>query len=156
MLKKKYIIFLGLVLIVKGEELKFDLIKIDENLIVVNISKLENEFKNQVTIEEYPYHKVKRGDYLSKIAKNHDKKTKNLVKINELENPNLIYPKQKIYLERKKNINLNDIPEYYIVKKGENLISVALEYELNWKDLKRINNLENITDIYPGQKIKLK
>lgn len=156
MLKKIFLIFLGWILIIRGQDLKFDLIEIDENLVVVNISKLTDDLKNESTENEYPYHRVVQGDYLSKIAKIHDKKTKNLVKINELENPNLIYPRQKIYLVRKRHLNLKDIPEYYTVKKGENLISIAVEYELNWKELKKINNLENITDIYPGQKIRLR
>lgn len=155
MLRKMYIVFLGWTLMLSGQNLKFELITVDENLVVVNVLKLEDEIRN-IILDEYPYHRVSRGEYLSKIAKIHDKKTKNLVRINELENPDLIYPKQKIYLLKKKKLNLNEVPEYYIVKKGENLISIAAEYELNWKDIKKINNLENITDIYPGQKIKLK
>ena len=129
--------------------------KIDENLVLVNIVGVEKkEIKND--FEEYPYHKVRKGEYLNKIAKDYQKRPAKLVQINELKNPNLIYPKQKIYLEKKKSIDIEKIPKYHIVQRGENIISIALEYELDWKQILRLNSLESVTDIYPGQKIVLK
>ena len=110
----------------------------------------------EATAEEYPYHKVRKGEYLNKIAKDYQKRPAKLVQINELKNPNLIYPKQKIYLEKKKSIDIEKIPKYHIVQRGENIISIALEYELDWKQILRLNSLESVTDIYPGQKIVLK
>lgn len=145
------IILLLYIQILECKELKFEINKIDENLVVINISAKSHELN-----DNYPYHVVKKGEYLNKISKIHRKKTSKLVEINELEDPNLLYPKQKIYLEKKIIINLEDIPKNHIVKKGENLISISFEYGLNWKILKKLNNLELITDIYPNQKLKLK
>ena len=79
-----------------------------------------------------------------------------MIEINELKNPNLIYPRQKIYLERKKPVKIEDMPKYHVVKKGENLISISFDYDLDWKEVKKLNNLDNVTDIYVGQKIILK
>lgn len=45
--------------------------------------------------------------------------------------------------------------KYHKVKKGENLISIAYNNHIDWKILKEINNLEDITDIYPGQILKI-
>ena len=58
-------------------------------------------------------------------------------------------------MQNKKN-SLEKIPKYHIVQRGENIISIALEYELDWKQILRLNSLESVTDIYPGQKIVLK
>lgn len=137
------------------ENLRFEVEKIDENLVLVNIVGVEKkEIKND--FEEYPYHKVRKGEYLNKIAKDYQKRPAKLVQINELKNPNLIYPKQKIYLEKKKSVDIEKLPKYHIVRRGENIISIALEYELDWKQILRLNSLESVTDIYPGQKIVLK
>ena len=123
------------------ENLRFEVEKIDENLVLVNIVGVEKkEIKND--FEEYPYHKVRKGEYLNKIAKDYQKRPAKLVQINELKNPNLIYPKQKIYLEKKKSIDIEKIPKYHIVQRGENIISIALEYELDWKQILRLNSLE--------------
>ncbi len=135
-----------------NEELKFEMKEIDENFVVIKV------IPKKIVVEEikYPYHKVKKDEYLIKIARIYDKKTKKLIEINKLKNPNLIYPKQKIYLERKRTIIKENIPKYHIVKKGENLISISFDYDLDWKEVRKLNRLENITDIYPGQKIILK
>ena len=135
-----------------SDKLKFQMEEIDENLVVINI------IPEEIIVDElsYPYHRVKKDEYLIKIARIYDKKTKKLIEINELKNPNLIYPRQKIYLERKKPVKTEDIPEYHVVKKGENLISISFDYDLDWKEVKKLNNLDNVTDIYVGQKIILK
>ncbi|MCI7187841.1 MAG: LysM peptidoglycan-binding domain-containing protein [Fusobacterium mortiferum] len=137
------------------ENLRFEVEKIDENLVLVNIVGVEKkEIKSD--FEEYPYHKVRKGEYLNKIAKDYQKKPAKLIQINELKNPNLIYPKQKIYLEKKKSVDIEKLPKYHIVRRGENIISIALDYEIDWKQLVKLNNLEGVTDIYPGQRILLK
>ena len=135
-----------------SDKLKFQMEEIDENLVVVNI------VPEEIIVDElsYPYHTVKKDEYLIKIAHTYDKKTKKLIEINELKNPNLIYPRQKIYLERKKPLKMEEVPKYHVVKKGENLISISFDYDIDWKEIKKLNNLDNVTDIYVGQKIILK
>ena len=135
-----------------NDKLKFQMEEIDENLVIINV------IPEKIIVDElsYPYHRVKKDEYLIKIARIYDKKTKKLIEINELKNPNLIYPRQKIYLERKKSLKIEEIPKYHVVKKGENLISISFDYDLDWKKIKKLNNLDNVTDIYVGQKIILK
>lgn len=149
--------FLSISLLLYGASHKgpliFEMKEIDSNLIVLTVGPEKKKINKE---EGYPYHKVRKNEYLSEIAHIYHKKTKKLVEINELKNPNLIYPAQKIYLERKKKVNMEEVPKYHIVKKGENIISISFTYDLDWKNIKKLNNLENITDIYPGQKIILK
>ena len=49
--------------------------------------------------ERYVYHVVKKGDTLSEIAKQHDTTYMNLAELNNLSDPNLIYPGQKILIK---------------------------------------------------------
>lgn len=52
-----------------------------------------------------------------------------------------------------------EVPATYTVKKGDNL-SLICKKELGdvnkWKDIAKLNNLENANKIYPGQVLKLK
>ena len=124
-----------------------------DNLIIINIRGTPNK-----EVKNYDFHRVIKGEYLNKIAKQYDKKTKTLVDINEIKNPDLIFPKQKIYLNKKKTLNMEEIPEYHIVQYGENIIEIASYYELDFKKLIELNDLrkENNYILYPNQKLKLK
>lgn len=62
-----------------------------------------------------------------------------------------LVPVKKSYPKNKKIKKV----KYYKVKKGENLISIAYNNQIDWKILKEINELDNITDIYPGQTLKI-
>lgn len=59
------------------------------------IQKKVNEKLNSNLRKEIEY-KVKKGDTLSKIAKENNTTVEKLVKINNIKNPNLIYAGQKI------------------------------------------------------------
>lgn len=98
---------------------------------------------------EDQYHTVKSGEVLWKIASKYDTTWQELAKINKLENPNLIFPGQKIKIS-------GDKKEYYTVKSGDELGTIASRYGTTSKELAEINKLKNPNLIYPGQKIKLK
>lgn len=146
-----------------AQDMKMEIQKPLENLIVINIIPDEdsdswnhdNYESASDEKENYDFHRVKKGEYLLKIANIHNKKVNKLAKINELKNPDLIYPKQKIYLKNKKPFNKAEIPEYHIVQAGENIIEIAYFYEIDFKELIRLNNLKELI-IYPNQKLKLK
>lgn len=139
-------------------DMKIELEKPLDNLIVINIVPDEDSDSwnyGEEDIGRHEYHRVKKGEYLTKIASIHDKKVKKLVKINEIKNPNLIFPKQKIYLNNKENLDKSKLPEYHIVQAGENIIEIAYYYEIDFIDIIRLNNLKNLV-LYPNQKLKLK
>lgn len=153
MKNKIYLLLLVMSNFLFGKEIMyFELEKpIKENLIIINLKPLGK----QNISEDYKFHRVKKGDYLKKIADENKKKTINLIKINELKNPNLIYPKQKIYLNKKKALDMKNIPAFHVVKAGENIIEIASFYELDYNYLIKINELKDFT-IYPNQRLKLK
>ncbi len=47
-------------------------------------------------------------------------------------------------------------PEFYTVKKGDTLYTIALEYGLDYKDLAALNNLDNVNVIRSGQQLRLR
>ena len=47
-------------------------------------------------------------------------------------------------------------PEYYTVKKDDNLTKIAKKYNTTVDELVKLNNLDNPNLIYPGQKLRVK
>ena len=51
------------------------------------------------------------------------------------------------------NVHASSCTQYHVVKKGEWLAQIARKYGVSWKYLAQINNLQNPSKIYPGQKL---
>jgi len=90
---------------------------------------------------------VKAGDTLSAIAKQNNTTINLLVQLNDIKNPNLIYPGQVLKLPSKIT--------YHIVRKGDTLSQIASHYKTTVNTLAAKNNIKNINIIHPGQKIKV-
>lgn len=102
---------------------------------------------------------VKRGDTLSKIANRYGTSVNNIVDLNNILNPNLIYPGQKLTV-LSSNINNtesgNNTNIYYIVRRGDTLGRIARRYRTTVTYLARINNIQNPNRIYSGQQLLIK
>lgn len=117
---------------------------------------------------------VKRGDTLSEIAQKYNTTVSELVSLNNIKNPNLIYVNQKIRIRNRicnmtvggnnssnnensntnsSNINTNTNNYYksYVVKKGDTLWGISRRYNVTINQLVEINNIKNPDLIYPGQ-----
>lgn len=95
---------------------------------------------------------VKSGDTLSNIAKKYNTSTQILAEYNNISNPNKIYVGQIIKIP---TIN-NTSSEYYTVKSGDTLSSIAKKYNTTVTKLVNLNNIKNKNLIYVGQTIKVK
>ncbi len=147
------LLFFSTLLYAEKEKMKISVEKpILDNFIVINIT---GDGDKKVISKDFRYHRVVKGETLGGIAMVYDKTTKRLVEINQLKNPDLIFPKQKIYLENKQDLDMTKIPEYHIVKPGENIIEIAYYYELDFREIIRINKLRTYV-LQPNQKLKLK
>ena len=92
---------------------------------------------------------VKKGDSLYSIAQKYNTSVEELKKVNNLDSNQLVIGQQLIIP------TLEDIEEnYYIVKAGDNLYSIANKYNISVNELKSINNLVS-DNLYIGQKILL-
>lgn len=96
---------------------------------------------------------VQKGDTLSKIAARYGTTYQELAKINNIKNPNLIFPGQVLKL----NSNSTTInPIYYVVKKGDTLSKIAKNFGVSVSQIAKWNNIKNVNLIYPNQKLRVK
>ena len=91
---------------------------------------------------------VKAGDNLTSIANKYGTTWQKIASDNGIANPNLIYPNQKLIINKTSS---NDIE--YIVKAGDNLTSIANKYGTTWQKIASDNNISNPNLIYPNQKL---
>src|SRR5690554_4342684 len=110
---------------------------------------------NKTTAKTTTY-TVKKGDTLSHIAKRFGTTVNELVRLNNIKNPNLIYPGQKIKINGSVT-NTKSTAQYYTVKKGDTLSHIAKRYNTTVKNLVKLNpSIKNPNLIFPGQKIRVK
>src|SRR5690625_1177743 len=93
---------------------------------------------------------VKKGDTLTKIAKKFGTTVDELVRLNNISNPNLIHPGQKIIIPG------GSIPIYHIVKRGDTVSGLAKKYGSTQKQIKNWNKLKDVNLIVVGQKLRVK
>ena len=105
------------------------------------IETLEESKKETVYI-------VQSGDTLSGIAKKYNTTYLKLAQENNISNPNLIYPGQKI--------KISSLETVYIVQSGDTLSGIAKKYNTTYLKLAQDNNISNPNLIYPGQRIVIK
>ena len=95
---------------------------------------------------------VQAGDTLSGIASKHGTTYQELARINNIANPNVIYPGQVI------KINGGTVEKIYTVKSGDTLSGIANKYGTTWQNI--YNNNRDIIGsnpnlIKPGQVLKI-
>lgn len=93
---------------------------------------------------------VKRGDNLTKIAKMFGVTVADLVKWNNIKNPNLIYPGQVLIIKEPQAV-------WYKVVRGDNLTKIARAYGTTVKAILALNpDIKNPNLILVGQLIRVK
>lgn len=100
------------------------------------------------------YYIVRRGDTLSKIALWYNTTVAELVKLNNIQNPNLIYVDQKLLITTSDDPNKeNEIT--YTVKKGDTLWKISRRYGVSIEKIASINNIQNPNLIFPRQQLRI-
>ena len=95
------------------------------------------------------YYVIKSGDTLTSFATRYGTTVNELVRINHIANPNLIYAGEAIKI----NTTTNSV--YYLIKYGDTLTSIAARYGTTVNELVRINHIANPDLIYAGETIKI-
>ena len=96
------------------------------------------------------YYVVRYGDTLSGIASRYGTTWQNLQRLNGLNNPNWIYPGQRLRVTGSASAKRT-----YTVRYGDTLSGIAYRYGVNAYTLARNNGIRNVNLIYPGQKLSL-
>ena len=100
---------------------------------------------------------VQRGNTLSQIANSYGVTVSQIVEINQIQNPNLIFPGQKLRITESNSSVLNPVLQnnYYTVQRGDTLSGIANMYGVTVRYLVRLNGIRNPNLIYPGQIIRI-
>lgn len=100
---------------------------------------------------------VQRGNTLSQIANAYGVTVSHIVEMNDIQNPNLIYPGEKLRITQSTSTTLNPVIQnnYYTVQRGDTLAGIARRYGVTVRYLVNLNGIQNPNLIYPGQLIKL-
>ncbi len=114
-----------------------------------NTIQAQND-NNQISIT------VTRGETLSSIAFRYGTTVTNLVKLNNIQNPNLIYIGQRLLISTTNNAinntNRNN-SSVYIVKAGNTLNQIANEFNVTVESIAIENNIQNPNLIFVGQRL---
>ena len=99
---------------------------------------------------------VVSGDTLSQIASKYNTTVSNLVAINNISNPNLIYPGEKITITSNTTNLGNECGKVlYTIKRGDTLSEIAQEYGTAVNEIATLNNISNPNLIYAGNIIRI-
>jgi len=100
---------------------------------------------------------VMPGDTLSAIAARYGTTWQVLARLNNLPNPNIIYPGQELEIPGN---DVQPIPQgmgrpIYVVKAGDTLGAIAARFGTTWQVLAQLNHLSDPDLIFPDQQLVL-
>ncbi len=95
---------------------------------------------------------VLEGNTLWGIANFFGVEVEDIVELNNLQEPELIYTGQVLMIPVSKPVP----PRYYAVRPADTLYSIAKRYNMQVEDIAKLNNTANPNLIFPGQIIRLR
>lgn len=99
---------------------------------------------------------VQAGDTLSGIASMYGTTYQSLAAINNIADPNRIYPGQEIVIDGATTEAQVASAVYYTIKPGDTLSGIAACYETTWQWLAEINGIDTPDLIHPGTTIRVR
>ena len=101
---------------------------------------------------EYVLYTVMPGNTLWGIANFFGTDTEEIIALNNLKEPELIYPDMVLKIPAGKP----SAPRYYAVRPEDTLYDISKRYSIDINELTKMNNLKNPNLIYPGQILMLR
>ncbi len=118
---------------------------------------------------------VEKGDWLSKIAAKHDLKVKTLAEINEIDNPDRIYPGQELVIpverevrsppkqekkkreesRKKQKVIEKEETDTYVVRAGDTVWGISQKFGVSQAVLVKVNGIEDPSLIREGEKLRI-
>ena len=132
----------------------------DESIFYIPIEKYylfqnENNLFNEINEINWISHIVKRGDNLWDLAMKYDTEVKIIKEINYLNN-DLLSIDDTLLIPLGKTKSNNFIPyEMYIVSEGDSLWSISKKYNLEVRDLAKMNSLNENEFLQLGQQLSI-
>lgn len=94
---------------------------------------------------------VRKGDTLFGIAQFFGTTVGNILRYNNIKDPNRIFIGQQLLIPVDDTSPINS----YVVRPGDDLWTIAQRYGTTLQNILAVNNLENPNNIYPGQIISI-
>lgn len=94
---------------------------------------------------------VKPGNTLFAIAQLFGTTAVDIARYNGIVYPYTIYPGMKLRIPTE----ISKTPQFYFVRPGDTLYSIAYRYGIEPESIAAINSLEDKNTIYPGQRLTL-
>ncbi len=94
-------------------------------------------------------HIVESGETLGGIAAKYKLKLDDLIRWNNIENPDHIGVGQKIELSGHEPA----ADQIYVIQPGDTVSEIAKKFGLRWIDIATANKLEDVNKIYAGQEL---
>lgn len=132
--------------------------KFTQDVLLSDNSQIKQSGKEENYNQDTTY-TVRSGNTLSGISLKYDTTVKELVILNNIKNPNLIFPGESIRVPI--NGNINNEPLYdanhiiYTVERGNTLSQLARMFNTTIQEIARQNNIKNINLIYVGEKLRI-
>ena len=95
---------------------------------------------------------IQKGDTLSKLAQDFGTTVANLVVLNNIKNPNLIYAGNKLIVNST-TVSVTGNKVMYTIQRGDTLSGIAQKFGTTVNNLVRLNYIKNPNLIYAGTKI---
>ena len=112
---------------------------------------------NTGNVDDYIRYTIQRGDTLSEIAQRYNTTVNELVRLNNIQNPNMIYSNEILLIPTKNNSISTGSEDknntIYIVQRGDSLYSIAKRFNTTVQNIVNNNGISNPNLIYPGQSL---
>jgi len=99
-------------------------------------------------------HVVSRGETVKSISRTYGVTVQDIIEVNRIKNPGLIYPDMILKIPPKKRISKRTRTTQYNVKKGDTIWGISRLFEVSTEDVKRWNKISS-NEIFPGDRLTI-
>lgn len=101
-------------------------------------------------------HVVAKGETIKSISRIYEVSVQDIIEVNSLDDPQLIYPDMVLNIPPKPAYVSSDKRyTHYRVKKGDTLWAISRQFEVSTNDVMRWNQLSSTAQIYPGDELTI-
>jgi membrane-bound lytic murein transglycosylase D len=98
---------------------------------------------------------VARGDTLETISRKFGTTVEDMIRTNDLKDPEMIQPKTVLTIPSSKKAQASARTTQYKVKKGDTIWAISRHFDVSATDIRRWNRLDTTAQIKPGDKLTI-